>query len=220
MNTPLKITQAIYSLVAIVAGSELCSAQIVSNGSFETGAPPPLGGTFVPAPNSTAIPGWTVQSGSVDYIGSDTWQAENGVRSLDMNGHEAGSILQNVSGFTAGLQYRLSFYMAANDGSPAIKHLEAHIDSVTQTFTFDGSGTTYANMGWSFRSMDFTANNATMALTFSSLDAGPAGAALDNVSISLVPEPSTASFFGAAAVLALLRRNSVKRPRWFRSNRR
>src|SRR5205823_5221846 len=82
---------------------------------FETGATPPFGGAYVPAPNSTAIPNWTVSSGSVDYIGSDTWQAADGSRSLDMSGHDAGTIMQNVSGFTVGQQYRLSFYLAGNN---------------------------------------------------------------------------------------------------------
>src|ERR1043166_4376364 len=173
-----------------VAGAELCSGQTVLNGSFETGATPPFGGAFVPAPNSTAISGWTVQSGSIDYMGNDTWQAAAGSRSLDMSGHDAGTITQNISGFTPGRQYRLSFYMAGNnDGVSRIFQLRANIGSVTQTFAFDATGFTYSNMGWSLRTMDFTATDTTMALTFTSLDSGNAGPALDNVSISTASEP-------------------------------
>ncbi len=200
-----RIKNIIYFLGLIVAGNNLCSGQIVVNGSFETGPTPPNGGTFVPAPDSTTIPGWTVQSGSVDYVGSDTWQAADGVRSLDMSGHDAGSILQNVSGFTIGQQYQLSFYMAANEvGPPTIKHLTASIDSATQTFTFDSTGHSYANMGWSLRTLDFTADNSTMALSFTSLDDTFYGPTLDNVSISAVPEPCTVSILCTAAGILVL----------------
>src|SRR2546421_3026708 len=75
-------------LALMVAAARICPSQTVVNGSFETGATPPFGGAFIPAPDSTSIPGWTVQSGSVDYIGSDTWQAADGSRSLDMSGHD------------------------------------------------------------------------------------------------------------------------------------
>src|SRR5439155_5977789 len=165
MKGPFRIMKnAFYLLALIVAGTELCSGQTVLNGSFETGPTPPFGGTYVPAPDSTTITGWTVSGGSVDYIGSDTWPAADGSRSLDMNGHDAGTIVQNVSGFTLGNQYRLSFYLAGNnDGSATIFHLQGKIGSFTQTFTFDATGHTYADMGWSLRTMDFAADDTTMA---------------------------------------------------------
>jgi choice-of-anchor C domain-containing protein len=195
----------VYLLAVIFVGAQLCLSQTVLNGSFETGTTPPFGGTYVPAPNSSAIPNWTVQSGSVDYIGSDTWQAADGSRSLDMSGHNAGSILQNITGFTVGQQYRLSFYIAGNDGDPPIKHLQAAVGSTAQTFTFDTTGFTYANMGWSLRTLDFTADNTTLALTFTSFDDTFSGPAIDNVSISPIPEPC-ASYLICAGCLGLLRR--------------
>src|SRR5258707_8973180 len=190
-----------YLLSLIFAGASLCSGQVVQNGSFETGTAPPFGGLYVPAPDSTTIANWTVSAGSVDYIGSDTWQAAAGSRSLDMNGHDAGTITQNITGFTLGQQYQLSFYMAANsDGSPIIFHLQASIGSVTNAFTFNGSGTSYANMGWSLRTMNFIASSTTLPLAFMSLDSGNAGPTLDNVSISTVPEPCPTSMLCAAGV--------------------
>jgi choice-of-anchor C domain-containing protein len=198
-------------LALILASPEWCSGQIVVNGSFESGPTPPLGGLYVPAPDSTTISGWTVSSGSVDYIGSDTWPAAHGSRSLDMSGHDAGTIMQNVSGFTPGNQYRLSFYLAANnDGSPTLFHLQGSIGSSTQTFTFDATGHTYANMGWSLRTMDFTANNTTLTLALTSLDDGFAGPALDDVSIAAIPEPS-AGACGLSAMLGLILRARLLR---------
>src|SRR5206468_5463440 len=96
----------------------------------------------VDAPNSTAITGWTVQSGNIDYYGS-AWVAGDGNRSLDMSGTTAGTISQEVSGFTAGRMYRLAFLMAGNPGLipqlPAIKRLRASIGSASQEYAFDAT---------------------------------------------------------------------------------
>jgi choice-of-anchor C domain-containing protein len=194
-------------LVFITTGVQFCSAQFVVNGSFETGPTPPYGGLYIPAPDSSTISGWTVSSGSIDYIGSDYWQPADGNRSLDMNGHNAGTIMQNVSGLTVGQPYRLSFYMAGNNNnSPVTFHLQASVGSTTQTFSFDATGYNYTNMGWSLRTMDFAAANTTMALSFASLDSGFSGPTLDKVSIVAVPEPGMTSLVCAAAILGLRRR--------------
>jgi choice-of-anchor C domain-containing protein len=181
-----KTVKSIFCLLTLLVGSAgLCSGQTVRNGSFEAGNAPPFGGSYIPAPNSTAISGWVVQAGSVDYIGNDTWPAADGSRSLDLSGHDAGTITQNISGFTPGHEYRLSFYMAANnDGVARIFRLQARIGSVTETFSFDATGRTYADMGWSLRTLDFIATHTTLTLEFTSLETGNAGPVLDNVSIA------------------------------------
>jgi choice-of-anchor C domain-containing protein len=197
-------------LTVIAAGAGLCSAQIVVNGSFETGPTPPFGGLYIPAPDSTTLSGWTISSGSIDYVGSDYWPAQDGSRSLDMNGHNAGTISQNVGGLSVGQRYRLSFYMAGNNNGAAITfHLQANIGSTSQAFAFDGTGHTYSNMGWTLKTLDFTAANPSMGLSFTSLDSGidsgNAGPTLDNVSIAAIPEPTGCSLLGTAALLLLSR---------------
>ena len=139
-------------------------AQVVINGSFEQGTDPG-NNVAVFAGDSTTITGWTVQSGSVDYVGT-RWMAADGNRSLDLSGQSAGSILQNaVNGFTVGMQYRLSFYMAANtEGGSAIKSLQADIGSVSQSFSFDGTGHSASDMGWSLRTLDFVATATSLNL--------------------------------------------------------
>src|SRR5437763_10426038 len=132
-------------------------AQTVTNGSFELGTDP--GNSLVVlAGDSTTITGWTVQSGTVDYIGT-RWAAADGERSLDLSGQSEGSIVQNaVSGFTVGMEYRLSFYMAANtEGGSPIKSLRADVGLASQSFSFDGTGYSASNMGWSLRTLDFFA---------------------------------------------------------------
>lgn len=107
-------------LALSAAGVGTVLGQNVFNGSFESGVAPPLGGEFIPAPNSGAIAGWTVQSGSVDHIGSDTWPAAEGSRSLDLNGHDAGTIVQTISGFVPGRPYRLAFRRLVVSGAVAL----------------------------------------------------------------------------------------------------
>jgi choice-of-anchor C domain-containing protein len=172
---------------------------LVFNGSFELGIDP---GELrqIDAPNSTAITGWTVESGNIDYYGS-AWVAGDGNRSLDMSGTTAGTISQLVSGFTVGQTYRLSFLMAGNPGLipplPAVKRLRATIgsSSAVQEYSFDATGHSAGDLGWILRTLNFTASSSTMTLRFVSLTDGLGGAALDKVSITLLtnapPPPST-----------------------------
>ena len=187
------------------------SAQTVINGSFEQGV------TFnnalpLYAVDATSITGWTVASGDMDYIDSTRWQAGAGNRCLDLSGYGAGTIQQVVNGFTAGQNYQLTFLMAGNpEDGPAIKSLQASIGSATQTFSFDITGFSGANMGWSPRTLNFTATSPAMTLAFTSLVNGWAGPALDNVIITPVPEPSAVGLVGMGALTCLgtrLRRRS------------
>jgi choice-of-anchor C domain-containing protein len=179
----------------------LAKGQTVINGSFELGTGIPGTSIQLYAGDSTSLTGWTVTSGTIDYINT-LWPAGSGSRSLDMTGSSAGTIEQIIAGFTTGQNYRLSFLMAANtaDG-PSIKSLQASMGATTQTFTFDGTGHSNANMGWSLRTMDFTATGTTMALDFRGLQSGLYGAALDAVTITPVPEPGTMGLLGSAALI-------------------
>jgi len=204
------------------SASGAIAAPILTNGSFET---PGFGGSFTTlSGGSTFITGWTVGGDTIDYIGN-YWTASNGSASLDLNGLHPGSISQTISGLTVGASYKVSFDMAGNpDGGPPIKSLEVDLDGIAQTLAlFDTTGNNRAAMGWAPVSFDFTATNTSELLAFVSTttafsgnDTYPQafGPALDNVSLTPVPEPLTLSIFGAgcvgAAVLRRRRRNSAK----------
>lgn len=186
-------------------------AQNLINGSFELGTDPNTGpgqnlGLF--APDTTTITGWTVSSGSVDYIGS-RWAAGDGGRSLDLSGVSAGTILQDVGGFTPGMAYELSFLLAANpEGGPSTKSLQVGIDGLTQIFSSGAQGSA-SDPGWTRMSFGFTASSPTLTLTFTSLENNASGPALDGVRIAAVPEPGPLSLCAAAgglSALGLLRR--------------
>jgi choice-of-anchor C domain-containing protein len=177
---------------------------LVFNGSFELGLAAP---GQLDAPNSTAIAGWTVQSGSIDYYGN-AWVAADGERSLDMNGSAPGTLSQQVSGFMVGQTYRLTFLMAGNPyfipPLPAVKRLRASVGSASQEYSFDATGHSDSNLGWSLRTLDFAASNSTLTLEFTSLTEGAGGPALDNVSITVLinPPPPATNCVTAPAGLA------------------
>lgn len=159
------------------------AASIGANGSFEMGTDPGIF-TSLAAVDSTSIGDWTVTSGNVDYIGS-YWVASDGDRSLDMTGSDgtAGSVSQTFA-TVAGHTYKVSFDLAGNPvGAPVVKTLEVDAGGMPQSYIFDTTGKTLADMGWAEQTFEFTATGTSTTLTFASMDTGFYGPALDNVKI-------------------------------------
>ncbi len=182
---------ALASLIAAsIPGAALAAP--FTNGGFEQG--PSTGGGFVTLPNgSTAITGWTISAGDMDYIGA-YWQAGEGVRSLDMVGCQQGSISQTFDTLPRA-RYLVSFLMAGNpDAGPTVKALRASAAGTVRDFTFDITGSTRADMRWSPRSFIFEAVASSTTLTFSNTSdfASCAGATLDGVSVTLDAPPPPA----------------------------
>jgi len=161
------------------------------NGSFEDGINP---GVFVTLPaGNTNITDWTVESGSIDYIGS-YWTAQSGVRSIDLNGLVEGAISQTLS-TVPGMVYTVDFYLSGNPDSrpesdplysPELKEVEVLAEgSMPIIYSFDTAinGNTHQNMMWDMHSYSFLATDNTTKLTISSKIGGAFGPALDNVSI-------------------------------------
>jgi hypothetical protein len=118
-----------------------------------------------------------------------------------MSGTSAGTISQNITALTLGKTYRLSFMMAGNpEAEPITKSMQVSIGDSSQTFVFDGTGFTSDNMGWTQHTMDFTATSSSMALSFTSLQDGWSGPALDDVTVAVVPEPATFALVGLGCI--------------------
>lgn len=183
-------------LAAIATGLlAASSAHAVSfvNGSFEDGMA--LEGSFtqVDTDDSTSISGWTVLSEGVDLIGT-YWQASDGSRSLDLSAMTSGGVAQMLTGFEVGKHYRITFDLSGNpDGGDNPKRLQMSAtggEAVVYSYTLVSENSA-SNMLWQTLTYDFVASGSMQMVQFRSLEYNPYGVALDNVSISLVPEPAT-----------------------------
>jgi choice-of-anchor C domain-containing protein len=178
----------------VLAMAHLAGANLITNGSFESGSNP---GTYltITGSDSTAVDGWTATN--IDYIGS-YWAASDGSRSIDLNGYFAAGSVSQTFATTVGQQYEVFFDMAGNpDNLPTIKALIASDGSTSGIYYFNISGTSHSNMGWVQQAFYFTASSSLTTLSFASANdpGGAWGPALDNVIVnavtSAVPEPAT-----------------------------
>jgi choice-of-anchor C domain-containing protein len=185
------------SIVLAVASVALPASAVASaaltNGSFESG--PFTGAPYDEfAAGSTALTGWTIDSGSLESIGS-YWAASDGTRSLDLNGCCQPATISQELATTVGASYVVTFDLSGNPtGGPAVKTLTVGATGgSTEAMSFDvvATGATLADMKWSTREYSFGATSSTTVLTFSSTTPAGAGPALDNVRITetLPPPP-------------------------------
>jgi hypothetical protein len=116
---------------------------------------------------------------------------------------------QNVSGFTIGLPYVLSFMLAGQTTNLFWPVTAQIIDTATQSQNFraPASSSNYFRT-WQTFTMTFFANAATEQVLFTSPTAGNVG--LDNLSIAQAPEPGAWSLLGAG-IAALMLRGKARR---------
>jgi len=196
-----KLVASLLCATAVVAGAAGLSgkAQAVSitNGSFESGGVNPGGGFVTLNAGSTDLTGWTIVTGSIDYIGG-YWQPGAGQRSVDLNGNAVSEISQSISGLSIGQQYRVSFLLAGNpDGGVNPKTLLTTLVN-SQSYSFDASGTSRGAMGWVEKYLYFTADATTALLSFKSTTGDCCfGPALDDISIAATPLPAALPLFGS-----------------------
>ena len=157
---------------------------LFTNGSFETGAHN-ASSVQVVSSGSTAIAGWSVTSGSVDWIQPPVWAAQSGTYSLDMNGNGPGEIAQSFA-TVSGTTYLVQFYLAANTypwGTTTVTLSANATGGSSASYTVNVVPT----VNWTLQSYTFTATGAATTLTFAGdPNSGASGPALDNVSVSAV----------------------------------
>jgi choice-of-anchor C domain-containing protein len=167
----------------------------------------------------TSITGWTIVGGSVDVL-STNWQAHEGKQSVDLSGVSTGGLYQNIN-TTAGTTYRLGFWLAGNSEfqgnfgtGPLIKMMKlSWAGSPVATLSFDVTGKTKTNPGWTFYSYDLTATNPSTRLEFDSVTSGTAGPLIDDLSFVQIAPPASVPLPGglgsgvlAAGTLLVARR--------------
>lgn len=187
----MKRRSSVSAAIAVVAsialsGSALAAFAGVTNGSFESGTNDPGAYEQLNA-GSTVLTGWTITTGSVDWVGT-YWQAAAGSKSLDMNGAAPGTISQPLA-TTIGKTYVVAFALSANpDGPVAVYTLAVGATGAApQAYMFDRAVNvnTRTTMMWQAKQYSFVATSASTTLTFASgVGAGPYGPALDNVVVT------------------------------------
>jgi len=172
-------------LAAIALAGTTLAFSGLTNGSFETGTYVDGGAGFEQLnAGDTSIDGWTVDAGSVDWIGT-YWPAQDGSMSIDMSGADAGAISQTFA-TTIGNTYTVSFYLSGNPaGPPTVKTLDVSATGGTVgQYTFDVTGNTLANMNWTAEVYSFLATSTSTTLSFVSTTPGVFGPAIDNVAVT------------------------------------
>jgi choice-of-anchor C domain-containing protein len=158
-------------------------ANLLKNGSFEFGPDPGPSGFLPLTPGSTAISGWEVIRGGIDYVGTD-WVASDGDRSLDLNGTPGvGGVAQTLATIP-GQSYHVSFDMAGHP-SGLLQTMRVSAAGQSQDFYFQ-SGTDPNQLGWQTLTWEFTAAETATTLEFFSLQTGYefGGPALDDVVVT------------------------------------
>ena len=181
--------------VLLVAGASPAMAAPFTNGSFELGSVNPGSGWMTLSSGNPAITGWEVFDGTIDYMGT-YWQAADGSRSVDLNGNDGSAGIRQTFDTIGGGTYQVRFALAGNpDGAPLTKSVQVTSGGISELFAFTvAPGTSRADMGWVYHTLLFTAAGGSTTLSFLSNTSGAYfGPAIDNVSVTAVPEPATLS---------------------------
>jgi len=163
--------------------SSIASATTILFDNFDAN---PLGTNQIPA-------GWTVIDGTVDVVGAPGFFdliPGNG-RYIDLDGttFDAGILSKSFS-FVAGSTYTVTFDLAGS-------HRGTNNEIVDVAFgTSLVSYTVAPDEPFTFRSIAFTpTTSGNYTLSFSNRGSDEVGALLDNVAVSVVPEPSGVGVF-------------------------
>ena len=176
---------AIGGLAAITLAGATLAFTGPTNGSFESGAYADGGSGFEQLnAGDLSIDGWTVDSGSIDWIGT-YWPPDDGSMSIDLSGAEAGTISQTFD-TTIGNTYTVSFSLSGNPaGLPTVKTLDVSATGgTTASYSYDASLNSLSNMNWTQETYTFLATSPTTTLSFISTTATAFGPAIDAVVVT------------------------------------
>jgi choice-of-anchor C domain-containing protein len=193
----LKVSALVCVCVGLLFLVLPASANLISNGSFESGPAILSSPWYVGLCPPTSIGTWTVMRGQVDFCSTNLWDCADGVRSVDLNGSNNGcSTPGGVSQRCATIPnaaYKVSFWLAGNyGGGPTVKNLRVTAAGQQADFTFDVSGHGPRSMGWTYHEWVFTAAADSTTLELYSLDSGYWGPVIDEVAVDLVGTASVA----------------------------
>ncbi len=204
----------------LLASAGMASAvNIVQNPSFELGSFDDVDVAFVPKvtqlggfQSNSKITGWTVSQDRpliwIDNAYPGPLKTPTGARFLDLTfftfiTSQYSTVSQSLA-TAVGQQYKLTFDLGASNHFGVLPVIAATTAGVTVNFTT--AAPTTANEWTSFTYV-FTAPSANTALSFTGIQ-GSDFIGLDNISVTVVPEPSSIAmlFAGLAAVGSVVAR--------------
>ncbi len=217
-----------FSRVMVLAVGAACagpaSAVVLVNGDFEsfTGAFA-VNGTALVLPAQTTLTGWTAVVETAVLRSGNTFglTPASGDQFLDLtSGRPLGQgggrgVQQTLTGLVAGATYSLSFALGVSN-APCVGGGINCTGPITVAVDAGGAGQTFVHDSalpgnvWGYYAMDFVAGHSEALLTFSLTSAPGYYAGLDDVSVSVVPEPATyaSMALGLLAVGAAARRRA------------
>ncbi len=205
--------------LASVATSPTQAANLIINGSFED---PVISGSYASfLPGATALTGWTIPGPFVTIIhhspdagsanGYSTYNfAKSGDNYLDLSGTGNQSAIYQDFATIPSAAYNLSFYIGAS--AETLPAATIGVDLVGSISLFHLTLTPSApstNINWTLQSLNFVANSTTTRLSLKGLSGFDDNASfVDNISVSQIPEPSSALTLSLAGLTLLRRRRA------------
>ena len=203
-------------LAGCIAIPAIANANLLVNGSFESGAfSPPSNASQTLVVGNSSITGWTIVADSVSWIGNaNPWglTAAEGTRFLDLtdtqNGAPFGGVTQTIA-TDIGLPYRLTFDIGSSGPFGFPVAIRATAGATSQVFSVNTS----ANNIWTRATLDFVATSTTSVIRFEGTN-GQLYTGLDNATVlSQVPElPVQALLLIGLVGLGVAVRPRLRRP--------
>ena len=194
---------AIVVAVSVLAAPLPAAATVIFFDDFSAN---PIG---VPA---ASLVNWSIDRGTVDVVGTGSFASlcaggPSPSRCVDLDGtgtSGAGKISHVEPSLGSG-QYRISFYLQANDRGYAPDSVTVTFGPYSEVFTLPSLGNNLDS--WLFFSRDVSyAGPPGLTLTFDHAGGDNVGILLDNVTIEAVPEPATLLLLGSGLTGLALRR--------------
>jgi len=161
-------------------------ARLLPNGDFEDPIAPENAWLTFGQPE--VLPGGWHIVGTVDVVNTQYFQAGHGQQSVDLNGASTGGVWRDLQ-TRPGQRYTVRFLYSGNPdvgacGEPLVKTMVVTAGDRTRRFSYDTTGRTLADPGWSKGKVSFRATDDTTRLEFQSQVGSCAGPLIDYVKLT------------------------------------
>jgi len=215
-NTRRLVVLVVVAIVLTAYSTQVVKGNLLENGSFETYTKNPSTWTMPGRVDlnlevgNTAITGWTVIKGPIDYFGvcpddpPKIWRAADGGHSLELAASPSSGGVSQAFATTPGETYRVRFHLS---GSPMTgwsgedqpnKTVRVQAADQSADFSFDVAAeqNTLEDMKWKLCTFFFVADSDVSTLEiFSTMDPVHIGPVIDNVLVENVSDWSPAGTY-------------------------